>query len=145
MTDYPESVIQWSPATHRRFSKQQRDFVLHLLFVQKITQFMPKDVLVHNLLPFVAGSVTIPILYFSNIPFEWEDEHVQEVLHDIVKDYPSKVTFARIARRRNERSKGFGFLQMFNADASHFLTNSKDFEVENRMICFKEALLMKFV
>ncbi|KAI8344724.1 hypothetical protein BC941DRAFT_409469 [Chlamydoabsidia padenii] len=74
-------------------------------------------------------------LFVANIPYSSTDETLQEVF----KNY--KVKTAHVARMRNGRSKGYGFVDMESHDEQvKALENVKDVELEGRMIYLKVAL-----
>ena len=65
------------------------------------------------------------LIYVSNLPFNTTDEN----LRDLFKEY--KIKTAYVARRKNGRSKGFGFVNLENANdqkAAIEKANGKEFE-----------------
>lgn len=60
----------WSPSTHWRFSKSDRRLVEFLLWAQKCSKCMSKDVLITHVIPVVVGELQVPTLYVGGLPIE---------------------------------------------------------------------------
>ncbi|KAI8086344.1 uncharacterized protein BX664DRAFT_335572 [Halteromyces radiatus] len=74
-------------------------------------------------------------LFVANLPYASVDETLKEVF----KDY--KVKSAHVARMRNGRSKGYGFVDLETEEEQlKALENVKDVELEGRTIYLKIAL-----
>jgi len=71
----------------------------------------------------------------ANLPFALDDEG----LHTLFKDL--KVTKAHVVKNRNQRSKGFGFVEFDNeADQKAALTAAEKMVVSQRELIVKVAL-----
>jgi RNA recognition motif-containing protein len=71
----------------------------------------------------------------ANLPFALDDEGLQKLFKDL------KVTKAHVVKNRNQRSKGFGFVEFANeADQKSALTASEKMVVEGRELIVKVAL-----
>ena len=74
------------------------------------------------------------MIYVSNLPFNTTDEQFR----DLFKEY--KVKTAYIARRKNGRSKGFGFVNLETAnDQNSAIEKANNIELENRKLIAKVA------
>ncbi|ORZ04357.1 hypothetical protein BCR42DRAFT_385148 [Absidia repens] len=74
-------------------------------------------------------------LFVANIPYSSTDETLKEVFKNF------KVASAHVARMRNGRSKGYGFVDMESqAEQLKALETVKDVELEGRTIYLKVAL-----
>jgi RNA recognition motif-containing protein len=74
-------------------------------------------------------------LFVANLPFAVDDAGLQDIFKDL------KVTKAHIVRKRNNRSKGFGFVEFANAnDQQEALAKMDKFSVEGRELIVKVAL-----
>lgn len=52
----------WSTLTHWRFSDSDREIVLVLLCIQRRTRFLSKDILIHQVIPRIFGTLRVPAL-----------------------------------------------------------------------------------
>jgi RNA recognition motif-containing protein len=71
----------------------------------------------------------------ANLPFALDDDGLLKLFKDL------KVTKAHVVKNRNQRSKGFGFVEFANeADQKAALTASEKMVVEGRELIVKVAL-----
>lgn len=74
-------------------------------------------------------------LFVANLPFTVDDAGLLEVFKDL------NVVKAYVARKRNDRSKGFGFVEFANEqDQQAALAKTNDLDVEGRKLSVKVAL-----
>lgn len=135
------AIVEWSPRNHHRFWKSQRQTVVLLLLMHRRTKFLPRDLLLNVLLPIVIERVEIPVLYVSNLPFETEESDLQLFLDRTLSEsgLSGKTEHVRIARRQNGRSKGFGFLRMWNVESSDRLLHFH-FHFQGRAVDFRTSV-----
>lgn len=124
--------IVWSKNNHKRFGYKDRQIVRLLLLIQRRTRFIQKDVLIYELLPRLL-ILCIPTIYVSNFDLTTTEE-------DLVKIFKKPLEYCKIARRRNNRSKGFGFIKCMNYDDSYAILKLEQFVYGHRMIYVKETL-----
>jgi len=75
------------------------------------------------------------VLYVSNLPFEFTDENLSAVFEKF------KPKSARIARRRNDRSKGFGFVEFENKEDQTAALALDGSDVAERQISVKVSMV----
>jgi RNA recognition motif-containing protein len=75
------------------------------------------------------------VLYVSNLPFEFTDEDLKKVFA------AHKPVSARIARRRNERSKGFGFVEFPSKKEQTAALALDQHTIEDRQITVKVSMV----
>jgi len=75
------------------------------------------------------------VLYVSNLPFEFTDEDLKKVFA------AHKPVSARIARRRNERSKGFGFVEFPSKKEQTAALALDQHTIEERQITVKVSMV----
>jgi RNA recognition motif-containing protein len=75
------------------------------------------------------------VLYVSNLPFEFTDDNLKAVFEK------HNCKSARIARRRNERSKGFGFVEFENKADQTAALALDGHNVEERQISVKVSMV----
>jgi len=78
----------------------------------------------------------LPIPFFvANLPFALEDDGLSKLFKDL------KVTKAHVVKNRNQRSKGFGFVEFANeADQKAALAAAEKMVVDSRELIVKVAL-----
>ena len=92
----------WSPSTHWRFSKSDRRLVVFLLWVQKCSKCMLKDVWVTHVVPKVIGELQVPVLYVGGLPFNMTES-----------DLASRFDLVEAC---TVMPQGFGFLRFMSFD-----------------------------
>ena len=68
------------------------------------------------------------IVYVSNLPFQYEDKDLEELFEGLA------VKSARVARRRNDRSKGFAFVEFETNEAQEEALKLDGKEIDGRSI-----------
>ena len=106
----------WSTKEHYRFKKSDRQTIVLLLLIQKKTNFVVKDVLLNHIMPFAVDKLIIPEIYISNLSFDFKEDELEGILK-IPIDF-------KIARRRDGRSKGFGFFKCLKYDDFNHIIHS---------------------
>lgn len=115
----------WSPSTHWRFSKSDRRLVEFLLWAQKCSKCMPKDVFIAHVIPVVVGELQVPTLYVGGLP-----------LNATVSDLASHFDYvdACIVFTR----QGYGFLRFMSFDHTERLMFNGQCPID-MLIMFEKA------
>lgn len=74
-------------------------------------------------------------LYVGNLPYGFDDQK----LADLFSPYGDVSSATIIMDRATGRSKGFGFVEMDNADADKAMSTLNETEIEGRAIKISEA------
>lgn len=102
----------WSPLTHWRFSDSDREIVLVLLYIQRHTKFLSKDILIHQVIPRVFGRLRVPALWVTINDYYNKTFNFQELCN--LLPFPV-ADFARAHHFRNGyiRFMSMGHLSLF--------------------------------
>ena len=75
-------------------------------------------------------------LFVGNLPFSAEESAVRELF----AQYGTVQSFAMINDRETGRPRGFGFVEMSNADAARAIQGLNGYQLEGRALKVNEAL-----
>lgn len=124
----------WHKDIHHRFSREDKQRVFVLLLVRQQTNFTRKDLLFAHIIPLTIGMLLTPTLFVSNLPFRLCATDMQQA-------FGIRLEHAEIAVRPNGRSKGFGYVQITNADVyEDIMSGNIAISVDGKPIVFTVAL-----